>query len=122
MKPTVQLLRPGEAEIHSGLVGIPFEANAHSYQKQFTDADFILQVDFEYAEVDVPATSDWTTAGTDTTPDGSSKYTLIWHNDIDDDNVWVRVRAKDKGDCESLGAKTWIMVDSTRPTVTNNHP
>lgn len=122
VKPTVQIVRPVQAEIHSGLIGIPFEAKAHSYQKQFSDADFIQRVDFDYAEADTPATNDWTNAGNDTTPDGSSKYTYNWQNNLDDTKVWVRATALDDGDCESLREKAWIKIDSTRPTVTNTHP
>lgn len=122
VRPVVQLLRPVQGEIHSGLLGVPFEANAHSFQKQFSDADFIRKVDFDFAEVDNPATNDWTNAGADTTPDGSSKYTFNWQKSLDDNKVWVRATAIDDGDCESLRDKTQIMVDSTRPTVTYTKP
>jgi hypothetical protein len=122
VRPTVQVLRPIQQEIHSGLVGLPFEAKAHSYQKQFTDADFIRQVNFDFAEVDNPATNDWTNAGNDRTPDTASKYTFNWQNSIDDDKVWVRAIAIDDGDCESLREKTWIKLDCTRPIVTNTKP
>lgn len=120
--PVVQLIRPAQAEVHSGLIGVPFEAKAHSYGKQFSDGDFIRQVNFDYAEADTPATNDWVNAGNDATLDGSSKYTFTWMNGLNDDKVWVRSVAIDGGDCESLPAKVWIKIDSTRPTVTNTRP
>ena len=120
-KPTVLLLRPAQAEIHSGLVGVPFEAKAYSYGRQFSSR-FIRQVNFAYAETDNPATKDWTNAGTSKTPDAASKYTFQWQNTIDDDKVWVRATAIDRGDCESLSKKTWIKIDSTQPTVSNTKP
>jgi len=123
VKPTVDLLRPvTQGEIHSGLIGIPFEAQAKSYNRPFSDADFIKRVDFEYAEEDAPVPADWTNACSDTTPDAEYKYTCPWTNSIDDDKVWVRAIAIDDGYCDSLLEKIWIKIDSTPPTVTNTSP
>jgi hypothetical protein len=122
VKPTVQLDRPVQDDIHSGLIGIPYEAEAHSYDKTFSDVNYIEKVLFAYAEQDTPAVSDWSGAGDDTAFDAANKYTYDWSNSIDDEKVWVRAVAIDKGKCESLPDKVWIKIDSTRPTVTNTSP
>lgn len=122
VKPIVQLDRPVQEEIHSGLIGIPFEAKANSYNKAVSDADYIQKVLFDYAEEDAPAAIDWVNAGLATVFDAAYKYTYTWNNSIDDDKVWVRAIAIDDGECESLPDKTWIKIDSTRPTVSNTSP
>jgi len=122
IKPTVQFIRPAEGEVHSGLNGVPFEAKAKSYDKQFTDADFIDRVDFDYSEVDSPGYNAWKRAVSIAKFNADSKYTFNWKSSVDDDKVWVSATAIDKGDCESLSGKTWIRIDSTRPKVSNNKP
>jgi len=116
----VDLLKPSEEEIHSGIVGVPFKAQAKSYQKDWTEPYYIQKVEFSYSELGAPAPDDWILAGIDEDPDTDHKFTYRWYNSIDDSKVWIRARAIDDGYCESLYDKIWIKIDSTRPTVTRN--
>ncbi len=122
VKPTVELLRPSEGEVHSGLIGVPFEAKAKSYGRQFTDQFFVFYVRFQYSDAEIPTEAEWVLVWDAVGFDEESKYTDMWHNDEDRDPVWVRARAVDIGQCESLPMKARIKIDSTRPTVTNKHP
>jgi len=118
--------KPFNGEIHSGLIGVPFKAQAKSYNKLFTDADFIQKVEFYYTQVDYPEVSDWTMACIDNNGfDEDYKYTKSWTNSIDDYMVWVCAITVDDGKCDSIPDETcvqWIKIDSTRPTVTNAEP
>ncbi len=123
VKPTVELLRPSEGEVHSGLIGVPLEAMAKSFRREFTDPDFISFVLFAYATADDPRWElDYDLAGTEGDMSPESTYRCTWNNAIDDDKVWLRILAVDDGACESLPAQVWIRIDSTRPTATNAQP
>lgn len=121
VKPTVKGLRPTSGQIHSGLTGVPLEAKAHAYLETFENHTQIDHVDFLYAEPDNPATTDWKLAGIGTTEAGD-KYSYNWRNEIDDNKVWVRAVAVDKGNCDSIPDAVWIMLDQTRPIVTRHYP
>lgn len=116
VQPQAVLVSPVQESIHSGLMGVPLAARVRSYEQPFTSASFIQRVGFKYAEIDSPATNDWIHAGAVYVPE-ESIYRLIWRNQIDDNKVWIRAVAIDKGGCESLPVKIWIRIDSTRPEV-----
>ena len=118
IKPTVEFQHPSEGEIHSGIIGIPFEAQAKTYNKSFSQPWYIQKIKFYYSEMDTPTLADWTLSGSAEEYDGDHVFKHNWNNDIDDDKVWVRAIAVDDGDCESVVSdKYWIKIDSTRPTV-----
>jgi len=118
VQPTIQFQKPLEGSIHSGIIGVPFEGQAKTYNKDFSEPWRIQKIEFYYSEIDNPTVGDWTLAGIADEYDEEQIFKHTWNSGIDDDKFWVRAIAIDDGDCESVvSEKYWIKIDSTRPTV-----
>ena len=122
VRPTVEPDKPGEGVIHSGLKGVDLRAKAKSYCMDFSSDGHILKVRFEYSEDDDPASAYWDIVAEPHTRNADYQYTHNWVETIDDDRVWIRFVAWDKGHCDSLPVHKWIKMDSTRPRVSNTDP
>jgi hypothetical protein len=79
VQPVSEIILPDQGRIYSGAIGIPFVARAHSYDKQWQDADYIEMVDFDFAEEDTPQPRDWTNAGSDDTLNEENHYEFTWN-------------------------------------------
>ena len=116
--PDVQFLDPSDGDIHSGIIGVPLEAQAKAYNKEYSDSWCIKKIDFYFTTTDIPDADDWTLIGSSVEPDDDDKFRYTWNNSIDDDLIWIRAISFDDGNCESkYSYKKWIRIDSTRPTL-----
>jgi hypothetical protein len=120
VKPSVVWYEPWTAWPHSGLNGVPLNAEAYSFRDTVSHTnDRISYVKFFYNTNDDESGS-YVAAATLTSRDAGTDHFLgSWTNSINDSKVWIKLEAYDVGSCESTSSKGWISIDSTRPTVTN---
>lgn len=122
VKPSISCNKPISQGIYSGINGVTLEADATSYGDDASHTnDHISNVNFYYNQNDDESGS-YSLAKSLTTRDPESgNFEDEWTNGINDAKVWMKIVAKDAGDCDSLTIKRWIRIDRTRPTVTNIH-